>query len=260
MHLAVFFYQKKNVSFLHNKQQWKCPQDNGKAPKEAKTCSLLGSIWCELLSFILWAYFLLVTWSCRVPDHGFCAFWSRVPRSGRRCCPAVLLSLPALCWRQAKMHIPSLLTFSHTTDSASLHSTLCSPVESPDFPLASGKVWHTNFFSVWDSTLPAPSIAMGPHHRVPEEGKPSVFGLLFACREAHTRQEHSKLFKMLTLQRRGKLFYWLNIHDALVYDSSRFINTWMSCCLVGGSVEGTILSLCHDLTFACAQRQRSACF
>lgn len=84
---------------------------------------------------------------------------------------------------------------------------------------------------------------MGPHHPELEKGKPSVFSLLFAHREAHTRQEHSKLFKMLTLQRRGKLFYRLNIHDALVYDSSSFINTWMSCCLVGGSVEGTILFL-----------------
>lgn len=110
-------------------------------------------------------------------------------------------------------------------------------------------LWHQEkcdtliFFSVWDSTLPVPSVAVGPHHTELEEGKPSVFSLLFARREAHTRQEHSKLFKMLTLQRRGKLFYWLNLHDALLYDSSRFINTRMSCCLVGGSMEGTILFL-----------------
>lgn len=160
---------------------------NGKSPKEAKICSLLGTIWCELLSFVLLAScFLLVTWSCRTPDLGFCAFWSRVPRSGRECCSVVLLSLPALCWRQAKMQIPSLLTFSHATDSASLHSTLCSPVESPDFSLASGEVWNTDFFfSVWDSILPAPGIAMGSHCPELEKGKPSLFSLLFTRRGIH---------------------------------------------------------------------------
>lgn len=157
-------------------------------------------------------------------------------------CPPVV----ALCWRQAKVQIPSLLTFGHATDSASLHSTLCSPVESPDFPLASGKVWNTDFyffFSVWDSALPAPRVAMGPYHTEFVKGKPSVFSLLFTHREAHTRHGHSKLFKMLTWQRRGKLFYQLDIHNVLVCDSSRFINAWVSCCLVGGSVEGTILFL-----------------
>lgn len=42
MHLDVLFYLKKTVSFFHGKQQWKCLHDNGKAPKEAKICSLLG--------------------------------------------------------------------------------------------------------------------------------------------------------------------------------------------------------------------------
>lgn len=156
MHLHVFFYLKKNVHFLHDKQHRKCPQDNGKSPKEAKICSLLGTMWCELLSFVLWASYFLLTWSCRTPDLGFCAFWSRVPRSGRECCPAALLSLPALCWRQAKMQIPSFLTFSYATGSASLHSTLCSPVESPDFPLASGKVWNTDDFFQSETQLSQP--------------------------------------------------------------------------------------------------------
>lgn len=156
---------------------------NGKSPKEAKICSLLGTIWCELLSFVLLAsYFLLVTWSCRTPDLGFCAFWSRLPRSGRECCPAVLLSLPALCWRQAKMQMPSLLTFSHASDSASLHSTLCSPVESPDFSLASGEVWNTDFFFQSETQLSQP---LGPHCTEAEKGKPSVFSLLFTRRGIH---------------------------------------------------------------------------
>lgn len=94
MHLDVLFCLKKIIHILLDKQQWKCPQDSGKDPREAKICSLLGTIWCELLSFVLWAwYFLLVTWSCRAPDFGLCTFWSRVPRSGRGCCPAVLLLL-----------------------------------------------------------------------------------------------------------------------------------------------------------------------
>lgn len=216
-----------------------------KSPKGSKDLQFAGIclMWATSLYSVGMIFFACYL-ELRSPRSWIlCILVQRVPRSGRGCCPAVLLLLPALCWRQAKMHIPPLVTFSHATDSASLHSALCTPVESPDFPLASGKVWHTDFFSVWDSTLPAPSTAMGPHHTELEEGKPSVFSLPFARREAHTRQEHSKLFKMLTLQRRGKLFYWLNLHDALLYDSSRFINTRMSCCLVGGSMEGTILFL-----------------
>lgn len=92
-------------------------------------------------------FFLLVTWSCRALDLGFCAFWSiPLPRSEGGCCPAVLLSLPALCWRQSKMDKPSLLTFSYAIDCICLYEALCSPVESPDFPLASGKAWHIDFF------------------------------------------------------------------------------------------------------------------
>lgn len=121
------------------------------APQEAKICCLLGTIRCYLLAFVPWAwyffFFLLVTWSCRALDLGFCAFWSiPLPRSEGGCCPAVLLSLPALCWRQSKMDKPSLLTFSYAIDCICLYEALCSPVESPDFPLASGKAWHIDFF------------------------------------------------------------------------------------------------------------------
>lgn len=153
------------------------------APQEEKTCHLLGTIRCNLIYFVLWADFFFVggfliifgwlgwvglRFFCLLPGaaepwilpfwFGLCAFWSGVPRSEGHCCPTVLLSLPALCWRQGRMHKPSLLTINHAIDFICLHGTLCSSVEYPGFLLASGKVWHWDFFFiVWDSQLPEQS-------------------------------------------------------------------------------------------------------
>lgn len=150
-------------------------------------------------SAVCWEYLMWTTFLCFVGMIFFACylelqsprFWTlcilvQSPKVRKRTlsnCPPVVV----LGWRQAKVQIPSLLTFSHATDSASLHTTLCSPGESPDFPLASGKVWNTDmFFSVWDSTLPTPRIAVGPHCTELEKGKPSV---LSSCSltERHTQ-------------------------------------------------------------------------
>lgn len=152
MHIGALFYLKRNFHFLHVKQQWKCPQKFTLSPTGGKDLLFAGnylmlSTCLRSLGMIFFFFFLLVTWSCRALDLGFCAFWSiPLPRSEGGCCPAVLLSLPALCWRQSKMDKPSLLTFSYAIDCICLYEALCSPVESPDFPLASGKAWHIDFF------------------------------------------------------------------------------------------------------------------
>lgn len=46
MHLHVFFYLKKNVHFLHDKQQWKCPQEmeNPQRKQRSAVCWELSDV------------------------------------------------------------------------------------------------------------------------------------------------------------------------------------------------------------------------
>lgn len=51
-------------------------------------------------------------------------------------------------------HVKPHSTFSHAIEWGCLHNTLWSPMDSADFPLVSGKVWHIAFLFVCETHLP----------------------------------------------------------------------------------------------------------
>lgn len=142
MPLDASFYLKRNFRFLHDKQQWKCLQKFTLSLTGGKDLVFAGTylMWSTFLFSLGMTFFFMLP---RAEEPWMLFFVHSGPESRG---PAVLLLLPALCRRQGKVHKTSLSTFSHAIDWSCLQYTVCSPAESSNFPLASGKVWHIDFF------------------------------------------------------------------------------------------------------------------
>lgn len=141
-----FFFSAFGCFFLPQEKfslfTWKCLQKFTLNPRGGKDLVFAGTYLMRstfLFSLGMTFFFMLP----RAEEPWMLVFVHSGPESRG---PAVLLLLPALCQRQEKVHKTSLSTFSHAIDCSCLQYTVCSPAESSNFPLASGKVWHIDFF------------------------------------------------------------------------------------------------------------------